>query len=161
MRLVCLRALCALIVVLFVASGQMTAESATASIAVTAEFASRTSLKVSSQVLNFDVRSAGETSVATVEFSAGARTRSGGDVLLTVEPLRAMEGPGGAADVDTSITFSGTGNGTVSGSLQPTSPVVAGRWTGSGLRTGQLTFVLRTTVAGSYMVPVRFVLSTP
>jgi hypothetical protein len=38
---------------------------------------------------------------------------------------------------------------------------VAGRWIGSGLRTGRLTFALRSAVAGTYSLPVRFVLSAP
>jgi hypothetical protein len=139
-------------------------ESATASITVSAAIESRTSLKVSSQVLQFDVAVPGQPGVATVDFSAGARTRSGGDVVMTVEPLRAVEGnagPGGAADVETSITFAGTGDGTLAGTLQDANATVAGRWNGSGFRTGRLTFALRASAAGSYTVPVRFVLSTP
>jgi hypothetical protein len=153
----------AVIIVLAVATPSVSwsAESATASITVTAEFASRTSLKVSSQVLSFQVSDPAQTAVAVVDFSAGARTRSGGDVVLTVEPLRSVEGPGGAADVDTAVTFSGTGNGTLSGTLQSVNATVAGRWNGSGLRTGQLTFALHASVSGTYTVPVRFVLSTP
>jgi hypothetical protein len=136
-------------------------ETATASITVTAEFASRTSLKVSNQMLQFDLNDPAQPAVAVVDFSAGARTRGGGEVLLTVEPLRAIEGPGGAGDVEAGITFSGIGVGTLQGSLQNATTAIAGRWNGSGLRTGPLTFALRASVTGVYTVPVRFVLSTP
>ena len=134
-------------------------DSATSSITITAVFESRTSLKVSSQLLQFDVANPDQPAMASVDFSAGARTRSGGDVVLTVEPLRGIEGPGGAADVETSVTFSGAGAGMLTGTLQGAS--VAGRWNGSGLRTGRLTFAVRAAAAGTYTVPVRFVLSTP
>ena len=140
--------------------GASAEESAAASIAVSATFESRTSLKVSSQLLQFEVDGSGQ-GLATVDFSAGARTRTGGDVVLTVEPLRALEGPGGAADVETSVTFSGTGAGTLTGTLQAAGASIAGRWNGSGMRTGRLTFALRAAAVGSYTVPVRFVLSTP
>ena len=163
MRLPFPRNLSALLMVLAFAapSGAIAEESATASITVTAEFASRTSLRVSSQLLRFDVNSPEEPGVAAIDFSAGARTRNGGEVLLTIEPLRAVKGPGGAADVESSITFAGTGNGLITGTLQQSAAVVAGRWNGSGLRTGRLTFALRAAVSGSYTLPVRFVLSTP
>ena len=149
------------LIALVTPTGAMAAESATASITVTAEFASRTTLKVSSQVLQFDVADATQSGVVTVVFAAAARTRAGGEVVLTVEPLRGLEEDGGAADENTSITFSGSGNGTLGGMLRRVGAVVAGRWNGSGLRTGRLTFTLRAPVSGGYSVPVRFVLTTP
>ena len=156
----------AVVAVLFAAVSAVPAvcvaeESATASVAVSAQFSSRTSLKVSSQLLQFAVTAPGEAALATVEFSAGARTRPAGEVVLTVEATRAMDGPGGAADIDTAVTFSGEGEGTTAGALGSAAPSVAGRWSGSGLRTGRLTFALRSAVTGSYSVPLRFVLSTP
>jgi len=131
------------------------------SVTITAQIGSRTSLKVSSQLLQFDVTEPGRDAMATVDFSAGARTRQGEEVVLTIEPMRAIEGPGGAADVDTALTFTGHGEGTLSGALDPIAPTVAGRWHGSGLRTGRMTFALRADAAGTYHLPVRFVLSTP
>lgn len=142
-------------------STAMAGESATASITVTAEFATRTSLKVSSQVLQFDLDNPDQPGLAAIDFAVGARTRIGGEVVLTVEPVRSVVGPEGAADILTSVTFSGTGLGTLAGALQESGTTVAGRWNGSGLRTGRLTFALRAPVSGSYTLPVRFVLSTP
>ena len=127
---------------------------------VSATFASRTSLKVSSQLLQFEVAESGE-AVAAIDFSAGARTQAGAEVMLTVEPARAVEGPGGAADVDTAVTFAGEGEGTRSGALIAHAPAVAGRWNGSGLRTGRMGFALRSAAPGRYSLPVRFVLSAP
>jgi hypothetical protein len=129
-------------------------------VVVAATVASRMSLKVSTQLLQFEVADGGE-AVAAIDFSAGARTQTGGEVVLTVEPMRATEGPGGAADVETSVTFAGEGEGTRSGSLIANAPAVAGRWNGSGLRTGRMVFALRSAAPGSYSLPVRFVLSTP
>ncbi len=85
------------------------------SVTITAMIGSRTSLKVSSQLLQFDVTEPGRDAIATVDFSAGARTRQGEEVVLTVEPMRAIDGPGGAADVETALTFTGQGDGTCQG----------------------------------------------
>ena len=147
--------------VLLAAPSVCAAESSTASITVTAQFSSRTSLKVSSELLQFTVSSPDSTAYATVDFSAAARTRAGGEVVLTVETVKGLEGPGGAADVDVALTFSGAGEGVASGVLARHTPNVAGRWLGSGLRTGRLTFALRSAVTGAYALPVRFVLSAP
>jgi hypothetical protein len=139
----------------------LAAESATASVVVTAQFASRTSLKVSTDLLQFDVTAPDQSAVATVEFSAAARTQHGGEVVLTVEQVGPLNGPGGAADVETSLMVSLLGSGGSTGELDPSAQIVAGRWVGSGRRTGQLAFSLRSSVPGAYSVPVRFVLSAP
>ena len=117
--------------------------SAATSVEVTAQFGSRTSLKVSTQLLQFDVRRRATSQPSIVDFSAAARTQHGGEVVLTVEPSGALRGPGGAADVETALTFSGDGTRHARRRAQPSSPSVAGRWIGSGLRTGRLTFALR------------------
>jgi hypothetical protein len=62
---------------------------------------------------------------------------------------------------DATVAFSGDGGGTQSGLLGTADPVVAGRWTGSGRRTGRLRFSLNTDTVGAYSLPVRFVLSAP
>lgn len=147
--------------VLLAPRGAAASETATATVTVSANFASRTSLKVSTELLQFEIGAPADEAIAIVEFAAGARTHHGGEVVLTVEPMRATEGPGGAADVETSLTFAGEGEGTLSRTLRPMTPTLAGRWIGSGRRTGRLKFSLRAHVAGSYRLPVRFVLSTP
>ncbi len=131
------------------------AETKSSTVAVVAGFGSRTSLRVSSQVLQFAVSDPDVPAVAVVEFSAGARTQTGGDVVLTVERLSSIDCPDEAA-----VTFTGDGPGSGAGGLAPAGPTVAARWTGSGLRTGRLTFVLRA-APGTYTIPVRFVLSIP
>ena len=133
----------------------------TRTLTVTAAFNNRTALRVSTQMLQFDIADPAEGSIAIVDFSAAARTRTGDEVVLTVEPLAAVDGPGGAADVETSLTFAGEGNGALSGALTGDRPAVAGRWQGSGSRTGRLIFTLRGAVPGRYVLPVRFLLTTP
>ena len=119
-------------------------------VTVSAQFATRTSLQISTSVLRFVVPEAGQSAEATVEFTAAARTRQGGEVVLTVEPIR-------AAGKSLQVSL-GAGSAT-----QPLGggPCVAERWTGSGRRTGQLTFVLNDAPAGTHAVPVQVVLSTP
>jgi hypothetical protein len=139
----------------------LASESTAASVVVTAQFGSRTALKVSTELLQFDVTTADRPALAIVEFSAAARTRQGGEVVLTVERAGTLSGPGGAADVETSLTVSMAGDGGSPGALDPSAQVVAGRWVGSGKRAGQLAFSLRSPVPGTFSVPVRFVLSAP
>ena len=160
MRTTILCAFASLLVAL-AAPVSVAAEAATVSVPLRAEVASRTSLKVSTEVLEFAADQPGEEAIAVVNFSAGARTHRGGEVVLTVESIRGPDGPGGAADAETAVTFSGEGQGTANGALLRSAPSVAGRWNGSGLRTGRLTFALRASATGAYSLPLRFVLSTP
>ena len=146
---------------LLAASPVSAAETATASVVVSAKFASRTSLKVSTNLLRFELAGPGQPATATVDFAAGARTLAGAEVLLSIEQLRSVEGPGGASDLDSSVSFAGEGAGTLAGALIATGPAVAGRWIGSGLRQGRLVFALRAGASGNYIVPVRFILSAP
>ena len=134
---------------------------ARATVSVNAQFAPRTSLKVSSELLQFDLARPGDAAPAAIEFSAGARTPSQGEIVLSVEPLRGLSGPGGAADVDATITVSGEGDGLIPTRLDSTRTTVVGRWHGSGLHHGRLVFTLNATTAGTHSMPVRFVLSTP
>jgi|KBSSwiStaDraftv2_1062776.scaffolds.fasta_scaffold3092890_1 hypothetical protein len=135
------------------------AESSSATMVVAATFSSRTSLNVSTEMLEFTVGAPGEPALAAVDFSARARTTSGGQVVLSVEPLQEVQhGPSAS---ESALTFAGAGEGTLSGAVAPTGSTVAGRWTGSGQHQGRLVFALRTTATGEYSVPVRFVLTAP
>jgi hypothetical protein len=117
-----------------------------------ATVASRTSLQVSTDLLNFNLLDAERSAVATVDYVAGIRTHAGAEVVLTVEAVDLM----GAA-----VTFSGDGAGTTQGTIVASRPIVAGRWVGSGRHTGRIVFELRAPVAGRYTLPVRFVVSAP
>lgn len=119
-----------------------------------AQLASRTSLTVSTQLLEFIIAKPGESPMATVDFVAGARTHAGAEVLLTVEAV-------GAIAADSRITFSGSGDAAAHGALVTSGPSIAGRWVGSGRRSGRLAFALHTNVTGTYRIPLRFVLSAP
>jgi hypothetical protein len=144
----------------FVASAAA-AETASASVVVSAQFTGRTSLKVSTDILHFDVNVAGEAATSAVEFSAGARTQAQGEVLLSVEQRRGMTGPDAVSKNESALTFAGQGDGTLEGVVGAASRVVAGRWIGSGLRHGRLLFTMRADTSGTYVVPVRFILSAP
>ena len=143
------------------ASPVSAAETATASAVVSAQFSSRTSLKVSTDLLHFEVAGPDQPATAAVDFAAGARTQAGAEVLLSIEQLHAVQGPGGASDLESSVSFAGEGAGTLAGALIAAGPAVAGRWIGSGMRQGRLVFALRAGASGNYMLPVRFILSAP
>ena len=134
---------------------------ASKSVTVNVNLAMRTSLKVSSRVLQFDVRQPGGSATASLDFTAGSRMPEGSDIVLTVEPLRAIDGAGGAADVESDLSFAGEGQGLLAGSIGSAQSAVVGRWQGSGLREGRVIFTLRASAAGNYSLPVRVVLSTP
>jgi len=130
------------------------------------DISSSTSLRVSSSVLRVGPRTSTGVEpvvVGTIDFTAAARTRSGGEVVLTVEAqsdLPTLAGP--SAGGESAIEFEGFGDGARGGVLRDAVPQIAGRWVGSGVRTGQLVFTLRgaTATAGA-TVPLRFVISLP
>lgn len=136
------------------------ADTKVATVGVRVEVSSRTSLRVSSELLQFSILDGSGAATATVDFYAGVRVPGGSDVVLTVEPVQSIEGPGGAADVDATVAYSGEGQGLVSGQLTG-GPSVVGRWRGSGLRRGHLVFTLHALPPGVYTMPVRLVVSTP
>ncbi len=151
----------ALAVLLAGSRGATAADTANASVVVNAQFSSRTSLKVSTELLQFDVARPDQPALAAIDFLAAARTQAGAEVVLSVEPLRGLEDPGGAAGVESSMTFAGEGDGTLGGVVASAGPTVAGQWVGSGRRAGRLLFSLRAGATGAYTVPIRFVLSAP
>lgn len=134
---------------------------ATAGTTVTATFAARTSLQVSTHLLEFEVTDPSREAVVEVAFTAAARTRRGSEVLLIVEPLHSIDGPGGAADVDTLLTVSGDSAGVARMGLRPHESTVTSRWIGSGVRSARLVFSLRAAAPGRYRVPIGFQLSAP
>ena len=153
-----------LLVVLSIATGARPASAqnvASRDVTVNVNLVTRTSLKVSSRLLRFDVTQPNEPATAEFEFSAGARMPAGCDVVLTVEPERGLDGPGGAADAAADLRFSGEGQGLLAGPIAMGQNTVVGRWQGSGLREGRVVFTLRASAPGSYSLPVRIGLSTP
>lgn len=137
------------------------AESVNASVTVLTNVSSRTSLNVSGDVLRFEVAGPDQPALASLEFVAGARTHTGGEVMLSIEPVSPadLEGAGGLPGVR--LTFAGDGPGIASGALTWSESSVAGRWSGSGLRRGNLVFELHGAPPGVYTARVRLALTTP
>ena len=130
-------------------------------VVASATIAPRTSLKVSTHVLEFRIEPGATESVATIEFTAAARALAGSEVLMSVTADGGLTGPGGAADVDAEVVFSGDGAGALSGTLNPGEAAAAARWTGGGVRSGRVVFKLRASTPGDYRLPVRFAISVP
>jgi len=128
-----------------------------ASVAATADVRHRTGLVVSSDVLRFHVTDGGQPAEVVVTFAAGARTTSGADVLLFVTALGAQGDP---SLVGASLTVSSGTHEAVTGPVTPHGPILAAQWIGGGLRSGRIHFQLRA-MPGTYVVPVRFLLTAP
>ncbi len=125
-----------------------------------AEFRSHTSLNVSTSQLRFEIGDAKDTPRAAIEFAAAARTYQGGEVLLTVDPIRTIHSPQGGPSANLGIGYEGEGG--ISGTLSEAGPHVVGRWVGSGMRPGRVLFALHGADApGVYLLSLKFVLSAP
>jgi hypothetical protein len=148
---------CVVASLLSVAVNASAADTACGSVTVVATFSSRTTLKVSSDLLTFDVNSGETPATASIDFFAAARTHGGGPVVLSIEPVHHA-----GSDVEVpSLTFNGEGAGTTSGSITGAAPTIAGQWLGSGVRQGRFVFALRSSTVGTHIVPIRFVLTAP
>jgi hypothetical protein len=134
---------------------------ATAPVAIRADFGSHTSLRVSSSQVQFDVADPLTPPTSVIDFTAAARTVRGGEVLLTAEPLGGVQAPGsGPAAQDLTVLYEGEGGN--SGVVSQAGPHVVGRWIGSDVRKGRVSFTLRgAQAAGVYSLSVKFVLSAP
>ena len=65
-------------------------------------------------------------------------------MVLTVEPLTALDAPGGGAgETRTTISFLGSGEGAHDGVLRRGQPETVARWVGSGLHAGRVIFVVQ------------------
>jgi hypothetical protein len=153
----CLFPVCVVASLLIGAVNASAADTACGSVTVVATFSSRTTLKVSSELLAFDVTGADTAATASVDFVAAARTHASGPVVLSIDPIREASSESAVS----SLTFDGDGAGTTSGSVTAAASTVAGQWVGSGVRQGRLVFALRSSTLGTHIVPIRFVLSAP
>jgi hypothetical protein len=147
--------------VLAMGQAPMPGRASAATVTIRAEFSSRTSLHVSSSLVQFDVADPLIWQTKVIHFSAFARTIPGGEVLLTMEPVGGVQAPErGPAAQDLSVLYEGEGGN--SGTASEAGRHVVGRWTGSGVREGHVSFTLRGAQApGVYALSVKFVLSAP
>jgi hypothetical protein len=139
---------------------------ASSTVTFNSDVSASTALRVSSSLLRIAPRSAADAEsvvVGTIDYRAAARTRSGGEVVLTIEAQSTLPEVGGpSAGGESAIAFEGVGDGARGGVLRNDVPQIAGRWVGSGVRSGQLVFTMRGSAATSgVIVPLRFVISLP
>ena len=120
----------------------------TQSVSATVSFAPRTALSVSTRTLHFVVTDGLTPATASVEFSAAARTSGDGSVTLMVDAADTAGLPSGV-----SLEIVSGPDGVVPAAFSSQQPVAAGRWTGSGVRNGRITFQLRAQ-PGSYDIPL-------
>jgi len=138
----------ALAVVVLTGAQSAGQEISTRSVSATVSFAPRTALTVSTRMLRFVVTDALTPATVSVEFSAAARTSTDGSVTLMANAADSVGLPSGV-----SLEIVSGSEGVVSGTVSSQQPVMAGRWTGSGVRSGRITFQLRAQ-PGSYDIPL-------
>ncbi len=154
-------------VILVGSAAGLCAQSPVAVLQFNATISPISSVRVSSDVLTLEPRETGldgATFAQSIEFRAASRTSQSGEVVLTMEPLFPLDrlNGGGAADGVTSISFEATGEGAQAGMLRDHEPQTVGRWVGSGVRTGRITFAVRGPIdPRGVTVPLRFVLTSP
>lgn len=123
---------------------------------------SRTSLRVSSSHVRFDIVEGTPAEPAFVDFIVAARARADGDVVLTVEAVGRLERLSGGRSAGEHVVVWFQGEGEHAGALTETTPQVAGAWKGSGVRHGRVAFrLLGAPVAAAYVQELKFVLSAP
>jgi hypothetical protein len=119
--------------------------------------APRTSLRVSTSRLRFDVAADGSVTGAAADYRAAARTAAQGRVVLTIQPDGALVGPGGSAATGLAVRC---GEAAGAAPLKAGRSQVVGRWTGSGVWQGSVNCRLEgATAPGSYFQPVNFVVA--
>jgi hypothetical protein len=156
-----MRIVCVVVTLLATLHAAVLSADSDAAVAVSVRVSSRTSLRVSTNVLEFTIADGATPATASIEFTAAARLPSGSGIVLNVESAQAVEGPGGAADVDTELTFAGAGDNMTSGTFTPSAGAVAAIWQGSGQHHGRIVFTLRAPAPGVYRIPVHLVLTAP
>lgn len=117
----------------------------------------RTSLRVSTSRLRFDVAADGRVAAAAADYRAAARTAARGHVVLTIQPDGALEASDGADTTGLAVSCGGEAGARP---LTAGHPQVVGRWTGSGVRQGTVSCRLVGAAAPArYFQPVKFVVS--
>jgi hypothetical protein len=137
-------------------------QGARATLTMTASLDTRTSLRVSSSQVRFELVDGTPPAPVFVEFTVAARVRANTDVVLTVEAVGRLEGPSENTSTSEDVVLWFQGEGARAGTLTEGVPHVAGAWKGSGVRRGRVAFGLRGTLAaGEYLQALHFVVSTP
>ncbi len=120
---------------------------------------SHTDLRVSTSELRFEVIDRTNPPEIPVDYSAAARTRQDGEVVLTVESLGVRTSENVPAP---GLVVAYGGVGLKEGTLAVAGPRVVGTWTGSGVRPGRVIFsLLGATKPGVYLLSLKFNLSAP
>jgi hypothetical protein len=154
--------LCAAVVASTMASASAVALSAgdstvaRAAVVASADVRSRTAVVASTELLRFQVIERNRTAEAALTFSAGARVAAADYVLLAVSAERPLEFAFDSSDVVELAVSSDAGSVPVSAGER----IVAARWLGGGVRSGQLHFQLRA-APGTYSVPVKLHVIVP
>ena len=149
--------------ILTYASTALTAQSRTAVLAMSADIGPRVALKVSRTTLQFSVENRGPVlPQSAIDFTASARTRNGGEVILAVEPLTGLTDADGASCGGGDVEIVGVGSSRSGARLDGMGPRVVAQWQGSGRRAGRVVFQLHgESPTRACMMSVRLVLTTP
>ena len=126
----------------------------TGRLALNTTIAQRSSVRISTSVLQFEVVEGGVAAEAVVSYRVAVRTRPDGGVRLTVEPARTLEAGDGRVTAGLAVVC---GADAVAPALAVGTPQPVARWRDSGMREGRLRCRLEgTALPGRYSLPVKF-----
>lgn len=139
----------------------------TASVNVSATVNARAKLTLSSATVSFGDADPDTTPTITgspvLNVDAKSRTGSSNAVTLTIQASSDLTAAGGnTIPVDPNVTWTATGDLTA-GTLKTTAQTI-GNWTGSGARSGAMTFQMLNSwsyATGTYSTTITFTLSAP
>jgi hypothetical protein len=135
---------------------------------ITAGASSTASLSINSTTVTFPNADPDTTPIITasegaISIIANAKTSKNNTVTLTVVAGGDLKSGGNTIAIS-NITWTAAGSGFVAGTLSKTTPKTVGSWTGSGNRTGTVTFRLAnawTYATGTYTATLTFILTAP
>lgn len=151
-----------------VAAQPLAAISTTSNLTVNATVAAAASLSLGSAAINFpDANPDSTPSINATEnpvsINAKGKTSTSGSITLTLLAGGDLTSGSNTIGIN-NVTWTSTGTGYASGTMNKTTAQSVGTWTGSGARPGSLSFALANSwsyATGSYTASATFTLTAP
>jgi hypothetical protein len=153
---------------LFVVDGKVFAATDTKTLTINASVDATASLTIGMSTINFananpDTTPLISNTEGSVSVLVKVRTGVASSVTLTHQAAGPLTSGGNTIPIN-NVSWTSTGTGFVPGTMSSASPVSAGAWTGSGVRSGTFNYTLVNSwnyAVGSYTVTSTYTLTAP